>query len=600
MNFMPVKLFYIKCLLYTALAAFLLTPGSSSAHSTVPASTNTHDLSQGHFSVIRHWTYAVGDGSDLSIQDLDRASWKTLAEQHGEYTPGVQWYRADIHLEGTQDEFDILALSIGGLASAFELYWDGNLIDSGGVVANSLEDEVSGPIKKVVRLKRELTDPGDHKIAIRRSNFHNRDQRSLGRIVIGYHYNFLYDYSYKSSSRVFVGGASLLSGLFCLAMFFAGSRHRSYLLFAFFCFIRLFFDVFTILSLYNDISIDHLQWISLLFKYGMVLSTWFFVTFVVYTYGIPRKSFVIPFVILVALISIWLQAKIPGQPRVYAELLPIVAAVLLLYSMSRKATGSIAAFVGVVVWRIFKYPDLFSKTADNHLFFYITGDIVFLFCIVFSISRMIHEQNLQLQEIKLRSSRLEVDLLKKNIQPHFILNTLQSIMSWTKKKPENAALLIEALAEEFRMINHIADKKLIPLHQEIDLCNTHLKLMGFRMGSTYELVTEGLCEDVQVPPMIFHTLIENALTHSFETQESGTIRLLCEVDDQKAVYHLSNTGSRLKATARKSENDIQEGMGLKYIKARLNESFSDNWSLDYTLDDEQWKVTIVIEHPSIA
>ena len=580
-------------------AVVVIASNSISAQATDSITVNTYDLSQEHSGNINYWYYETGDGSSLSIQDMDTASWKYLADQHrGIRLPGIQWFRADIQLEGTQSEYDILAISISGLVSAFELYWDGDLIDTGGVVANSLEDEVSGPIKKIVRLKREQTNPGSHTLIIRLSDFHTKNKHPLGRIDIGYHYNFLYDYSYKGSSRVFVGGASLIAGLFCIAMFFAGSRHRSYLLFALYCFISLFFDVFTILNLYNEINVEHIPWISILFYFGQILSSLFFVTFVIYTYDIPRKALTIPFAILISLVSIWLQAIVPDRPLVYTELLPFLAGALLLYSMYRKTTGSVAAFVGLIVWRIFKYPYLFSQVSDNHLFFYIASDIIFLFCIVLSISRMIHAQNLQLQEIQLRASRLEVDLLKKNIQPHFILNTLQSITSWIKKKPDNAFELIEALAEEFRMINRIADKKLIPLHQEIDLCNTHLKLMGLRMGSTYELITDGLNEDGQVPPMIFHTLIENALTHSFKSQENGTIRLTCEGNGQKTVYQLSNNGSRLREISQKSKNEIQEGMGLQYIKARLNESYSDKWKLDYTLDDELWKVTIAIAHPS--
>ncbi len=530
---------------------------------------------------------------------MDTASWEYIADRNrGTRLPGIQWFRADIQLDGTQNEYDILAISVSGLVSAFEIYWDGVLVDTGGVVANSLEDEVSGPLKKIVRLKREQTDPGSHTLIIRLSDFHTKNKHPLGRIDIGYHYNFLYDYSYKGSSRVFVGGASLIAGLFCIAMFFAGSRHRSYLLFASYCFISLFFDVFTILSLYNEINVEHISWIYMLLYFGQTLSSLFFVTFVIYTYKIPRKALIVPFAILTFLVSSLLQSIIPGRPLVYTELLPVFAGVLLLYSMYRKTAGSVAVFVGLIIWRIFKYPYLFSQASDNHLFFYIASDIIFLFCIVLSISRMIHAQNMQLQEIKLRSSRLEVDLLKKNIQPHFILNTLQSIMSWIKKKPDNAFQLIEALAEEFRMINRIADKKLIPLHQEIALCNTHLKLMGLRMGSTYELITDGLCENGQVPPMIFHTLIENALTHSFKSLENGTIRLTCERDGQKTIYHLSNNGSRLREISQKAEEEIQEGMGLQYIKARLNESYLDKWELDYTLDDELWKVTIAITHPS--
>lgn len=592
---------YLRRLFFAALIVASLFSCSVFAHSAKPVPGNTHDLSQENSSSIRQWYFELGDGAGLSIDEMDEVDWIPVSDRkNGEHKPGIQWYRAEITLEGTQNEFDILALSVNSTVSAFDLYWDGHLIGSGGIVANSLEDEVSGPIKRIVRLKREQTTPGNHTIIVRLSNFHTNDKRPLGRIDIGYHYNFFYDFSYKSSSRVFVGGASLIAGLFCIAVFFAGSRHRSYLLFSLYCFITLFFDVFTILNLYNDINIEHIQWILVLFRYGQILSVLFFVTFVIFTYEIPRKTFFIPLAVLIAITTIWLRSSNPQHYLLYFEVLPIFVGVLLLYSMYQRTTGSIAAFVGIIFWRLFKQPDLFSKTADSHLFFYIASDIIFLFCIVLSISRIIHAQNLQLQEIQLRSSRLEVDLLKKNIQPHFILNTLQSIMSWIKKKPENAFLLIEALAEEFRMINSIADKKLIPLHQEIDLCTTHLKLMGFRMGSTYELITEGLCEDELVPPMVFHTLIENAFTHSFKTREKGTIRLVCDKGDKQTVYHLSNNGSRLKEISQKSEDEIQEGMGLKYIKARLNESYLNAWSLNYTLDDEQWKVTIVIKHPPAA
>jgi hypothetical protein len=598
-NQMPTDSYHFKRIFYTVLVFVLLVSHSVFAQENNTSSINTYNLSQGNSSIIRHWYHESGSGSNLSIQDMDGVRWESLEHQiAGGYNTGIQWYRADIQLVGMQNEFDILALLVGGVVSAYELYWDGDLIGTGGVVANSLEGEVSGPIKKFIRMKREHTSPGSHTMVIRLSNLHNKGRRPLGRIEIGYHYNFFYDYSYKSSARVFVGGASLLAGLFCLAMFFAGSHHRSYLLFALYCFISLFYDVYTILNLYNEINIEHIQWVFPILMYGRILASLFFVNFVIYTYEIPRKAYILPFTILVALVLIWLQLNTSGQFLIYTELLPSLAGVLLLYSMYRRTPGSIAAFVGLIVWRIFKYPYLFPQVYDNYLFFYIASDIVFLFCIVLSISRMIHEQNQQLQEFQLRSSRLEVDLLKKNIQPHFILNTLQSIMSWIKKNPDNAFHLIEALAEEFRMINRIADKKLIPLHQEIDLCKTHLKLMGFRMGSTYELITEGLDEGDEVPPMIFHTLVENALTHSFETREKGTIRLACEKTDQQTVYRLSNNGSRLKEISRKSKDEIHEGMGLKYIKARLNESYSNKWSLDCTLDDDQWKVVIVLETPT--
>lgn len=51
---------------------------------------------------------------------------------------------------------------------------------------------------------------------------------------------------------------------------------------------------------------------------------------------------------------------------------------------------------------------------------------------------------------------------------------------WLRKDPSSAIKLIEALADEFRMINQISTLKLIPIGQEIDLCRAHLKIMSYR------------------------------------------------------------------------------------------------------------------------
>ncbi|MCK5148883.1 histidine kinase [bacterium] len=575
-----------------------LIPNAIFAQSNKPISINTHNLSQEYSSSIKHWYYKIGDDSTWTQQNSDSTRWISLQDfPPSTHQPGIQWYRTTVYLEGIQDEYDVLAISADNIVSAFELYWDGQLLLQNGVVANSREKEIPGRLKNMIKLKREMTTPGEHVIAIRLSNFHTKIKRPLGYVSIGYHYDFLYSHTYKGSHFLFVGGGLLFAGLFCIAMFFAGSRHRAYPLFALYCFITLFYQIYPMINLYNTLNIESLKFTNIIIRYGILISQLSLIIFFIYTFELKRKLTLVTISIGLTVLVYWLAVSFGSNFYfLYNELLPIVAGGILIYSIQQKKTGSGVALIGLVVWRLSKRPDLFAGLSPHAMYVYIIGDIVLLFCIVLAIARIINAQTMMLQEIKLRSSRLEVDLLKKNIQPHFILNTLQSIMSWIKKKPENAFQLIEALAEEFKMINRISDKKTIPLHQEIELCNTHLKIMGFRMGSNYELVSDGLCDDEPVPPMIFHTLIENALTHSFKTQESGSIKLSCERKKQATTYHLTNNGSRLKEVAKKSSAEIQEGMGLKYIKARLQESFPGKWKLDYTLDNDQWNVMIVIVH----
>ena len=509
--------------------------------------------------------------------------------------PGIHWYRAIVILNGHQSEFDVLALLTESIVSAYDMYWDGKRIGQNGIVADAKKEEVPGVLKTMFSIQREYTLPEQHVLAMRVSNHHVHLRKPIGGVRIGYRYYLNTNYAHKGSHFLFVGGAWLITGLFCLALFFSSGRHRSYLLFAIYCFISLFFDVYPIYQLYNDIQISNITWIQWLLLYGEPVSMFVLVIFVLFTFDIPHKKNMIPVSILLFLLTNWIKSFGYDYHIYYLELLPTFTCGLLVYAVIHKKTGSIAALTGLVLWRLSQYMYIIPVLQSKRVVFYMLGDVFFLFSIVVSISRTIHVQNQLLQKIELRSSRLEVDLLKKNIQPHFILNTLQSIMNWIKKKPENAVHLIEALAEEFRLIHRISDQKLIPLHQEIDLCKTHLKIMGFRMGTSYKLVTEGLCDHETVPPLVFHTLIENALTHSFKTKESGVIRLSCQKENGKQIYQLSNNGSRLKEIAGKADLEIEEGMGIQYIKARLKESYNNNWKMNYQLDETEWVVRIELK-----
>ncbi|MCB0294650.1 MAG: histidine kinase, partial [Calditrichaeota bacterium] len=152
---------------------------------------------------------------------------------------------------------------------------------------------------------------------------------------------------------------------------------------------------------------------------------------------------------------------------------------------------------------------------------YTAGIVFFIFCVMLSISRQIKQQNQQHEVAKLRSARLETELLKKHIQPHFLMNTLLSIISWIREDPPTAIKLIQSLAEEFRMINQISSQTEIPLSDEVALCRTHLTLMGYRQDVQYALEAQNLPGEEKIPPMIFHTLIENGLTHAYRSGENG-------------------------------------------------------------------------------
>jgi LytS/YehU family sensor histidine kinase len=195
------------------------------------------------------------------------------------------------------------------------------------------------------------------------------------------------------------------------------------------------------------------------------------------------------------------------------------------------------------------------------------------------------------REMELRSARLEIELLKKNIQPHFLLNSLNSIIAWLEEEPKTAARLVNALAEELGMLLRISSRKTISLEEEIHLCRTHLQVMGLRQDKTYTLDCTGLAGGEQVPPMVLHTLVENGLTHGYVGKAKGTFLLRREDSAGGMRLTLFNDG-----IPREKKEDKGEGTGLRYVRSRLEEAFPGRWNLESRAVENGWEVTLDIRH----
>jgi LytS/YehU family sensor histidine kinase len=93
-----------------------------------------------------------------------------------------------------------------------------------------------------------------------------------------------------------------------------------------------------------------------------------------------------------------------------------------------------------------------------------------------------------------------------------------------------------------------------------------------------------------VPPMIFHTLIENGLTHGYENKLQGTFTLQRKKNSNCVQYILSNDGD-----FNSGESKDSSGFGLRYIKNRLEESYPDRWDIISRKQAQGWETTIEIK-----
>jgi hypothetical protein len=491
---------------------------------------------------------------------------------------------------------------------AYELYWDGRLIGRSGVVGVSREAEVAGPLDNLIMIPAELLGPGPHVAALRMSSYHYNFRSPTFAM-----YFALENYTARLISETWqpiypmIGaGSAALAAAICVVLFWFVDRRRPLLLCSA---VGIALAVFYLLIAWRWLHNDPYDWLA------------------------PRYAAIDGVMTLISLLLPWLlleQFAVPGRVWWLLTLTPALVAawtgstfawdkavwmcramlgfslVVAGWAVWRRRTGARFALAGVLIGlagvravdRGFLGPSFFLAFGGTGL-----GVLV-------AIGSQVQADRRRAQEARLTSARLELELLKKNLQPHFLLNTLATIVEVVEQEPKTAVTLIEALAREFRILARVAGEKLIPLGHELELCRAHLRIMSLRKGARCSLtVAADADERALVPPALFHTLVENGLTHllprdgeqRFElsaTRDAGRVRYTLVAHGEPMERERPATFAPLNVTAppvAAKPVARREGTGLRYIKARLEESFPGRWRLHGEEIAEGWRTVIEIE-----
>jgi hypothetical protein len=208
-----------------------------------------------------------------------------------------------------------------------------------------------------------------------------------------------------------------------------------------------------------------------------------------------------------------------------------------------------------------------------------------------SLATMVRRERRAMHEAKLTAARLEIDLLKKSLQPHFLMNTLTTLAQVVEEEPKVAVRLIDDLAVEFRSLAAIAGLKRIPLARELELCEAHLRVMTVRTEKPWRLETTGVDPTANVPPALFLTLIENGFSHQRAQDGATTFKLRAEAAGPGVRYTFFSPGS----VSRAPEGRRQAGMGLRYVRIRLEEGWPARWHLAQREVPGGWETVVDID-----
>ncbi|TDQ10992.1 histidine kinase [Pedobacter metabolipauper] len=525
--------------------------------------------------------YHTGDNIAWAAKGFNDKNWNTSRSETDE---GIFWSRTHLLLRPVDNNRRPLGLQIGSFGT-FDVYWDGVLIGSNGVLPYGHRPEQPGTECSIFIVPDSLTSPGAHIVAMRMSQAYLPDvHRSIGFKMEKYT-SLLTLPLITMSYMNLMAGAFLIASLYYFFLYF-NSKHRQVdiMIFAticllFFCLLIMEYLKFHMVIPYPQfyIRLEIIGWLT--FTIALLIPWYFTIQF-----HFKWKLWLLGLLLGVLLgLYYFNYGNYDLTAKLYSLVMLIASFMVVINGIIQKEKGGYIVFIGLLA----------SAMVNEYLFYdyslFISFTLIVL-CMLYLHAIRASSIESEHQEALVLSSRLQLELLKKNIQPHFLRNTLTSMMDWVEESPKEGARFIQALSAEFDIMNSISEQTLIPIRQEIELCRQHLSVMEFRKEIRFEWKEYGIDDAQLIPPAVLHTLLENGITHSIPLQGNRIVFKLTYTTGPGYRQYVFDTFAENRPVLTGREG----GNGFKYIRARLTESYGQNWTLHSAATAAGWSSTIKI------
>lgn len=213
------------------------------------------------------------------------------------------------------------------------------------------------------------------------------------------------------------------------------------------------------------------------------------------------------------------------------------------------------------------------------IFFIIRGFITFVFVICASVALRLNlrwRQSEQARaEAELRRSEAELKNLKSQINPHFLLNTLNNIYALTAFDTQKAQDAIQKLSRLLRYMLYENQSDTVPLGKEADFIRSYVALMRLRLSDDVQVTLDIDAADpeVMVAPLIFISLVENAFKHGVSPTMPSFISIALHADRSHVTFECINSNFP-KTAADKAPG----GIGLRQVRSRLEWAYAGRYS----------------------
>ncbi len=216
-----------------------------------------------------------------------------------------------------------------------------------------------------------------------------------------------------------------------------------------------------------------------------------------------------------------------------------------------------------------------------------------LMAILIKLLKLSYErQHLNLKLLEDKTSA-ELAMLKSQINPHFLFNTLNNIYTLSLKKSDQTPEVVLKLSEMLDYLLYECDASKVPIQKEIQLIDNYIYLQKVRFGHRLEVdfKKDNIQKDRMIAPMLLLPFIENSFKHGLgKDRKNSWVKMKLSAVDQKIEFIIENNKNKHAS----DNNNNSGGIGLTNVEKRLELIYPENYHLGITETEDTYLVHLLI------
>ena len=262
--------------------------------------------------------------------------------------------------------------------------------------------------------------------------------------------------------------------------------------------------------------------------------------------------------------SILFKRKIVVQ--IAGHLVGITLLFIILASVSYFLEYYLDDFTSFEEWQEYLLEQLGVATMQYNLEYVTAITVYYILRYIETIRKNENEKT----KLAIENNQMQMSLLKSQINPHFLFNTLNSISTLMGADKNKARKMMSLLSDVIRYALDSNDQPSISLSEELVFIRNYISIQQVRFGErlVYKEHIDKNCLKLELPPMVLQPLVENAVKHGISPKEDGgIITITIHYNEEQVFFELSDNGVGINNNSQYETSN--SGVGLKNSNERL-------------------------------